>query len=129
MQLFLSPDGMCGAAVTADLDLVSVFRHPDSTESMGFILNEVSQRAKTLDCFDVDGFLPALYRDYGWVEASRVKFDPAQQPAGWDTDTMGRPDVVLMAHGVSSEAARNWDPITYADWDDAADDRAILLTS
>lgn len=97
MSLWLGPDSLGGCAVTREGDLVSTFRHPDGRSIAG-LLREASEEAITLDCFDTDGFLPELYRGYGFIPVSRVAWSDALAPDGWDPLVNGRPNVVLMLH-------------------------------
>ena len=100
--LYLSADGLGGVAVKPDGDLVSVFKHPTSTARMGEILSDASKIATKLDAFDVNGFLPILYSKHGFRPVARVPFNDAFAPPGWNVDTMGRPDVVLMVKDVGN---------------------------
>jgi hypothetical protein len=102
-KLFMAPDGSAGAAVTADGDLVSVFKVPGSTADIAGILSEASQHAKTLDAYDINGFLPTLYSAFGFRPVARVRFNDEYAPSGWSYDDFGRPDVVLMAKTGSNE--------------------------
>lgn len=95
-QLFLSDDGLRGAAVIGG-NLVSVFKHPDSPEPMGPLLAEAAAASTDLDCFDIGGFLPTLYGKYGFSPTARLKFNREYAPPGWDYETAGDPDVVYMA--------------------------------
>jgi hypothetical protein len=94
--LFLSEDSLAGMAVTPDADLVSVFKHPDSNANVKEMLGEASQYAKTLDAYDVNGFLPNLYSQFGFKPVARVKFNREFAPDGWPYDKLGEPDIVLM---------------------------------
>ncbi len=42
------------------------------------------RRGRTLDCFD--GHLPRYYRQFGFDEVGRMKFNPEYAPEGWETD-------------------------------------------
>ncbi|MDB4786290.1 hypothetical protein OAG36_01000, partial [bacterium] len=94
--LFLSEDSLAGMAVTPDADLVSVFKHPDSDANVKEMLGEASEYAKTLDAYDVNGFLPNLYSQFGFKPVARVKFNREFAPDGWPYDKLGEPDIVLM---------------------------------
>ena len=94
--LFLSEDSLAGMAVTPDADLVSVFKHPDSNANVKEMLGEASEYAKTLDAYDVNGFLPNLYSQFGFKPVARVKFNREFAPDGWPYDKLGEPDIVLM---------------------------------
>ena len=95
-KLWLTPDDTAGAAVTADGDLVSVFKVPGSKQSMTPILADASEVAITLDGFDINGVLPDLYAKHGWRPVARVRFNTEYAPEGWSYDLAGKPDVVLM---------------------------------
>ena len=94
--LFLSEDSLAGMAVTPDADLVSVFKHPDSNSNVKKMLGEASEYAKTLDAYDVNGFLPNLYSQFGFKPIARVKFNREFAPEGWPYEKLGEPDIVLM---------------------------------
>ena len=52
--------------------------------------------------------LPELYAEMGFSTAARVAFDPNEKPDGWNTETMGEPDVHFMVFdpaGVVEESA------------------------
>jgi hypothetical protein len=129
-QLFLSPDGKRGAAVIGG-NLVSVFRHPDSPEPIGPLLEEAAAAAIDLDCFDINGFLPTLYGKYGFSPTARLQFNREYAPAGWDFELAGEPDVVYMARDpnnvlglrVPSKADGGYDAVrdrvpVFTDYDD-----------
>lgn len=131
---YLAEDGMAGAVVTKDGDLVSVFRHPDSTTDMKKILEESSAEAVTGDTYDIDGFLPDLYAEYGFRPVARVKFstDPDLIPDNWDrvVDHLGpaaaEPDIVLFVKDVdgvttlpSGKYADVRDSVPLVEYDDA----------
>lgn len=94
--LFLSQDGLAGAAVKADGDLVSVFKHPASNARMKDILADATASAIKLDAFDIDGFLPQLYSNFGFRPVARVAFADDFAPPRWNFEDMGWPDVLLM---------------------------------
>jgi hypothetical protein len=95
-KLFLSEDGLAGVAVTDYGDLVSVFKHPQSSADIKPILADAANRSQTLDAFDVNGFLPNLYGNLGFRPVARVPFNREFAPPGWRYDLAGEPDVVLM---------------------------------
>lgn len=95
-RLFLAPDDLAGVAVTSYGDLVSVFKHPTSTEKIFPILEEAAKFATTLDAYDVNGFLPNLYSKIGFRPASRIAFDGNFVSPKWPYDLAGKPDIVLM---------------------------------
>ena len=94
--LFLAEDALAGMAITPEADLVSVFKHPESQANVKEMLGEASQYAKTLDAYDVGGFLPNLYSQFGFKPVAKVKFNREFAPDGWPFDKLGEPDIVLM---------------------------------
>jgi hypothetical protein len=96
--LFMGRDGNSGVVVNESGDLVSVFRRQGSEVPIRPLLEEASHRSKTLDAFDVKGFLPTLYSEFGFVPVARVKFNREYAPEGWDYKLLGEPDVVLMVN-------------------------------
>lgn len=95
-HLYFSEDGRAGAVVKPDGDLVSVFKHPESTAKMRDILTDASQEATKLDGFDIDGFLPNYYSRFGFKPVARVTFNDEFAPPKWDFAENGRPDNVFM---------------------------------
>ena len=103
MRLFLTPDGRAGFALKGD-DIVSVFKHPDSTEAkvtVSLLALATQEGGRRLDAFDTQ--LPTMYSRDGFRAVARLKFSDEHAPEGWDRDTFkefngGRPDVVFMIH-------------------------------
>lgn len=56
------------------------------------LAHAIENGGRTLDAFDP--FLPRFYRQFGFRETSRMKFNRDYAPAGWDYDKDGEPDVV-----------------------------------
>lgn len=95
MRCFLNKDGTVGYALTEDNDLKSVFnvsKHRGA--GLAAVEDAIRKGAETLDAFD--GFLPGYYKQFGFEEFDRAKFDPAQAPPAWDVKEHGKPDVVFM---------------------------------
>jgi hypothetical protein len=104
-ELFLSPDGQAGMAVTSDGDIVSVFKNPNNTSNdvtHNIMLTALENGGSKLDCFA--GFLPTNYAKYGFKPVARVKFDPEFAPDGWNFKRDGQPDVVMMVHNGESHS-------------------------
>jgi hypothetical protein len=103
MRLFLADDGTVGFALDGN-DIVSVFRHPQSTArhvTASILPLAVAQGGERLDCFDTE--LPRIYSMADFKAVARLAFDPKQQPKGWDNTTFaqfngGHPDVVFMVY-------------------------------
>lgn len=104
MRLFLTQDGTAGIALKPDGDIVSVFAKsgsPHKSVANPMIATAVSLGGTKLDCFDT--VLPGIYRQEGFVETERMKWDDQYKPDGWDYETYkgfnnGRPDVVMMEY-------------------------------
>jgi hypothetical protein len=103
-RLFLTEDGLSGVSVTSYGDLVSVFKHPTSKARIKDILAEAAPYAVTLDAFDINGFLPDLYANYGFRPAARVSFSRDYAPDGWPYELAGEPDVVLMVKDLDGDS-------------------------
>ena len=109
-RLFLTEDGQAGFAITNDGDIVSVFNATSSSHtraSYGLMQLAVEQGGTKLDAFDT--YLPDLYATVGFRPVSRIPWDDAQAPKGWDKKKMaefkstftgnpGEPDLVLMRY-------------------------------
>jgi hypothetical protein len=55
----------------------------------------IENGGRTLDCYA--GFLPRFYRQFGFVETGRMKFNPDFASKDWNFARDGHPDVVFMA--------------------------------
>jgi hypothetical protein len=107
MQMYTSDDGKVGFAINEG-DLVSVFKHPDS--SMRGAMNEIiplaiSLGATKLDAFE--GFLTDSYSKFGFVEVGRAEFSDEFAPPDWNYEVDGRPDVVFMELAPEAIQARD----------------------
>lgn len=135
-RMWMSEDGSAGVSVTLDGDLVSVYKRPGSSADINPMLAAASRRAITLDAFDIGGFLPSLYAKHGFRPAARVRFSMDYMPDGWNIETMGTPDIVLMVKDVEGRTGlpmpaskeewlsnRESVPL-YDGWDEAASSRA-----
>jgi hypothetical protein len=97
MRCFLNTHGNVGYCITPENDLVSVFNASGVRGAgMDAVKDALNKGAETLDAFD--GFLPNYYKQFGFEEFDRTKFDPAQKPKVWDVEQHGKPDVVFMRH-------------------------------
>jgi hypothetical protein len=98
MRLFLSEDGKSGVAIKPDGDIVSVFAGNRAGRSVMEVA--VAAGGKKLDAFET--ILPEFYAAHGFVATSRIPWNDAEAPAGWDKAALsefngGEPDVVFMA--------------------------------
>lgn len=90
-RVYASEDGLAGASVLENGDLVLVFKHPSSRADINDILRQASQSASKLDAFDTGGFLPNLYRKFGFRPVARVAFADEFAPENWPYERAGRP--------------------------------------
>ena len=93
--VFFDETKTAGAVVTPDGELVSVHKNYGSTADVDEILRQATDNAVTLDAFDVGGFLPNKYAEFGFKPVARLKFNPEFAPEGWRPED-GTPDVVFM---------------------------------
>ena len=98
MRKFLTTDYLGGFCLN-DEDIVSVFKHPLSTQKS--ILNSLIPRAiqengRRLDC--IDGVLPIAYSKFDLVPVARMGFNPAYKPDDWNFARDKSPDIIYMAY-------------------------------
>lgn len=115
-------DGAAGVAISPDGDIQNLYNN-DGPDGAGRALLEeaVKNGGRTLDCYD--GFLPGLYREFGFREVGRMEFDPNLSPEGWEEHYDGpvpQPDVVFMAFDPEEEYEQSED--YYEDWGQAKED-------
>lgn len=96
MRCFTAFAGMAGYALRGD-EIVSVFNR-SKIRGLGraVLRHAIAMGGRRLDCFD--GKLVDIYKSVGFVEESRLAWDDAYAPEGWDYETHGRPDVVVMRY-------------------------------
>lgn len=97
MSVFTFDEGRVGFAIEPDGNLVSVFKDPASEVkgALDLIVPEAIRRGATkLDAFE--GFLTKSYAKYGFEVVERIPWDDKYMPEGWDKETMGTPDVLVM---------------------------------
>jgi hypothetical protein len=94
MRCVLRRDGQAGYAITSDGEIVSLFSVGEPGAGRQALADAIERGGVHLNAFA--GFLTRYYERAGFVETGRVAFDPAQAPAGWNTERDGRPDVVFM---------------------------------
>lgn len=96
--LLMNKDKTVGIAVDPHGDIQNIFNNGGPKGGAAHAMVEaLREGGKTLDCYD--GFLPMYYRQFGFEETGRMKFN-AEFAHGWDTAKQGTPDVVFMAwHG------------------------------
>lgn len=99
---FMSRDGMCGAAVTADGDIEAVFRIPGGEGkrlSYQMVVTAIDNGGVKLDCYGSD--LAYNYSRMGFEPVARVRWNPDYAPEGW---TYGPKDVYVMKLGDGLDA-------------------------
>jgi hypothetical protein len=96
-KLFVSADGHSGYAIAPDGDLQMVFSNVEAPRGQGAeaVRHAIANGATKLDAFA--GWLPNYYKQFGFEETSRIKWDDQYAPVGWNYAQYGRPDVVFMA--------------------------------
>lgn len=101
-KLFTNQDNTIGAAVSPEGDIQNVFNNGGGPGAGAHaVVHAIEQHGgKTLDAYD--DFLPSYYKQFGFHETGRMKFNPAFNPK-WDTVKRGTPDVVFMGHGGEPE--------------------------
>jgi len=115
-KLFTNQDNTIGAAVSPEGDIQNVFNNGGEKGAGAHAVAHAIEHhgGRTLDAYD--GFLPKYYRQFGFHETGRTKFNPEFAPK-WDTAKHGTPDVVHMGWGghpeggpeVAVERAKNRD--------------------
>jgi N-acetyl-anhydromuramyl-L-alanine amidase AmpD len=97
-RLFTNEEGTIGAAVDQKGDIQNVFNNGGPKGGAGHaLIHAINQYGgRTLDAFDP--FLPKLYRQFGFQETGRMRFNRDYAPSGWNFEQDDDPDVVFMAH-------------------------------
>jgi hypothetical protein len=94
--LLVSKDRTIGVAIDPDGDIQNVFNNGGPQRGAGrAITRAIETGGRTLDCFG--GYLPDYYRQFGFIETGRMKFNDEFAPQNWNYERDGRPDVVFMA--------------------------------
>lgn len=96
MRTFLSPDGKTGYAIHPETgDIRNVFNHGTSGRGAEAVASAIaSHGGRRLDAFDTN--LANFYRDFGFRETNRMKWDDQYRPSVWNENKYGKPDVVEM---------------------------------
>jgi hypothetical protein len=115
--LLTNKDKTAGVAIDPHGDLQNLFNNSSAKgEAAHLVAEAIKHGARTLDCYD--GFLPAYYRQFGFQETSRLKFNP-EFAHDWDMAKYGQPDVVFMAwkgYGEGGEKAAIGRAMSRQDW-------------
>jgi hypothetical protein len=99
-RLFTSPDGKVGAALSPDGDIQNVYNNSEPKikgAGTAVLVHAIQQGGRTLDCFDMT--LPEIYRQAGFRETGRMRFNDEYARSGWDYAKYDRPDVVFIGWG------------------------------
>lgn len=102
----LSEDGYLGFSVGSDGEISNVFNVGRRGIGGEAVNAAIECGGYHLNCFD--GFLPDYYKQFGFEETGRVKFDRNLAPAEWSYAKYGQPDVVYMT--LKPEVKRQFDP-------------------
>ena len=94
----MSEDGLTGYLIDNTGDFGNLFSNPGSPKGAGVraVIRAVEEGSLTLDAYD--GFLPRYYSKAGFEEVARLKFVDEYAPPNWNYETLGRPDIVIMAY-------------------------------
>lgn len=131
MRLFLTEDQHAGFAVHPSGELVSVFKHPvfggDYTDA-GVISAAHSLLvggATHLSAYEP--VLPKMYTRGGYRQTASIPWNEEYKPDNWPTETLGRPNVAVMAgaHRLDESASRIVPKVT-DDYDAAIEDAKSL---
>ena len=104
MRLFLDDTKGVGVAVTADGDIVSVFKNPKINTARGsvssILLTAIQNGGVKLDNFNGD--LSGMYNDHGFIPVARTAFVDEYAPDDWNYERDGRPDIIFWIHNGES---------------------------
>ena len=77
-KLWMNEEGTVGVAVDPEGDVQNVFNNGGTKGAAAHaVVHAIEQGGKTLDAYD--GFLPEYYRQFGFQETGRMKFNPRTQ--------------------------------------------------
>jgi len=95
-RLFVSEDQRSGFAIDAEGEVVGLFKHPEAESTS--VLEDALAHARAHGATKFTGFEVEALREKikkgGFVESSREAFDSELAPSGWDSESLGTPDVV-----------------------------------
>lgn len=93
-KIMATPDYKTGYMLSKEGDLQSVFNGGAAGMGKHAVKDAIKRGARSLDAFD--GYLPDYYKQFGFVESGRAKFDPNLAAPGVEQALGGQPDVVFM---------------------------------
>jgi hypothetical protein len=104
-QLYTNPEGTTGVAIDPHGDIQNVFNNggPQGAGAHA-VAHAIANGGRTLDAYD--HFLPAYYRQFGFNETGRMKFNRAYAKSNWDFEKDDEPDVVFMGWNGYPEGGR-----------------------
>lgn len=90
-------------------DIVSVFKHPESTipALRTMIPVAIQLGGNRLDCFNRG--LPSMYSEFGFFPVAKIQFDRAYAPEDWNYVRDREPDIIYMVY---KKALANQDPVS-----------------
>lgn len=125
MRLVMTEDGLAGAAVTTEGDIVAVFKS-DGSKTKGvannFVPLLIEMGGRRMDAFDTA--LPVIYGRLGMRVVARIPWSDEQAPEDWSKETFkeyndGEPDVIFMVFdGDPSDVTASLTPKTTYKKDD-----------
>lgn len=96
-KLYMNEEGTAGAAVSPEGDIQNVFNNGGGKGAGQRALAHAIRNGGThLDAYDP--FLPRLYRQFGFKETGRMKFNRDYAPPNWNFEEDDDPDIAFMAH-------------------------------
>jgi len=89
--------GEMGYAIAPDKEIANLFNNSDIVRGMGsgLIQHAIAHGGRTAFCFE--GYAAYLFRENGFVEVERRKWDEMLKPVDWK-DENGKPDVVWLKY-------------------------------
>ena len=104
-QNFLLGDGIAGFAIR-DGEMISVHKNNERASSSGvkhilpkIVRTAIKNGALFGDCYDE--FLANYYMKSGFIAVAKIEFDKLEDnPATWEYEKFGKPDVFLLMRGV-----------------------------
>jgi hypothetical protein len=104
-QLYTNQEGTTGVAIDPHGDIQNVFNNggPQGAGAHA-VTHAIANGGRTLDAYD--HFLPAYYRQFGFNETGRMKFNRAYAKSTWDFEKDDEPDVVFMGWNGYPEGGR-----------------------
>ena len=93
-RTFLSNRANAGFALTSDDELENLFAIHGNGTGVRAVVQAVALGATHLTVIGEP--LVEFYSRLGWIEATRIAFDPKRAPDRWPYDALGTPEVIAM---------------------------------